>query len=437
MLPTFHINNFKPWAPSPRKPFSLHKTSNTCSPRPKNPPHPKPCHGSPPSTLPLPKHHLPPRPPAEVCVHVSANAQPSTTSSPQHQMREVSIPDSEPKTSLEIPGHDAVSPRNLIPHIPVPDSAPCCDPQGSARVSTEPPAFRGDNAEDGFSSPSILNSDDSLEEFFRLPDAQDGIPIDPVILSDHVPIEDIHLQSSIPQFDNLNIPETTYPYPDPPAIVPISPNHYRQSSERDGSENGATQTSDYLHPDACQQVHHIPPDTGPNLPCPNGAEGNNYIRAAKGAKRKAQQSDGRLRKRCRAQSSLPSSEDSFVALRSHFLSLPLNDRLQFLSWLFEGALPRCNSEALPAARGDAQAKIRRSRPPQGVVQNPGTSRHARGSSRKGMPWSTEEVNLLLKLRKEEGRPWTQVARLFSEQYPGRSQGAIQVFFSTTLSKRVD
>jgi hypothetical protein len=111
---------------------------------------------------------------------------------------------------------------------------------------------------------------------------------------------------------------------------------------------------------------------------------------------------------------MPSSEDSFTALRSHFLSLCLNDRLQFLSWLFEGALPRCNSESLLTARGDAQATIRCSRPLQGVVQDPGTSRDARGSSRKCMPWSTEEVDLLLKLRKDEGWPWTHVARLFSE-----------------------
>lgn len=51
-----------------------------------------------------------------------------------------------------------------------------------------------------------------------------------------------------------------------------------------------------------------------------------------------------------------------------------------------------------------------------------------------MPWSTEEVDLLMKLRKDEGRPWSQVARLFSEQYPGRTQGAIQVYWSTTLKQ---
>lgn len=50
-----------------------------------------------------------------------------------------------------------------------------------------------------------------------------------------------------------------------------------------------------------------------------------------------------------------------------------------------------------------------------------------------MPWSTEEVDHLLTMRKNENWPWT-VTRLFSDKYPGRSSGAIQVFWSTTLNK---
>jgi chitinase len=54
-----------------------------------------------------------------------------------------------------------------------------------------------------------------------------------------------------------------------------------------------------------------------------------------------------------------------------------------------------------------------------------------------MPWSTEEADLLLRLRREEKRPWAEVTRLFSEEFPGRSPGAIQVYWSTNLSKRED
>ena len=66
----------------------------------------------------------------------------------------------------------------------------------------------------------------------------------------------------------------------------------------------------------------------------------------------------------------------------------------------------------------------RSNPPHEIEQN-----QPEGSSRKGMPWSSEEVDLLLKLRKDESRPWSEVTRLFWEQYPGRSSGAMQVFWS--------
>jgi chitinase len=41
-----------------------------------------------------------------------------------------------------------------------------------------------------------------------------------------------------------------------------------------------------------------------------------------------------------------------------------------------------------------------------------------------MAWLAEEEDLLVRLRKDEGRSWSDVTRVFSKQYPGRSQGAI-------------
>ncbi|EQL28257.1 uncharacterized protein BDCG_17553 [Blastomyces dermatitidis ER-3] len=38
---------------------------------------------------------------------------------------------------------------------------------------------------------------------------------------------------------------------------------------------------------------------------------------------------------------LSTEEGSFTGLHSHFLSLQLDERLQFLSWLFEGAMASC------------------------------------------------------------------------------------------------
>jgi hypothetical protein len=49
-----------------------------------------------------------------------------------------------------------------------------------------------------------------------------------------------------------------------------------------------------------------------------------------------------------------------------------------------------------------------------------------------MPWLPEEEDLLVKLRREQGLPWSDVVRLFSEQYLGRTRGSIQVYWSTHL-----
>jgi chitinase len=110
--------------------------------------------------------------------------------------------------------------------------------------------------------------------------------------------------------------------------------------------------------------------------------------------------------------------------------------LQFLSWLFEGALSHCMSDTSQTACEELKAReSRRSSPRPAIDQSRSVCKSVRKSSRKGMPWSTEEVDLLVKLRKDEGRSWSDVTRVLSKQYPGRSQGAIQVYWCTTLSKK--
>jgi hypothetical protein len=49
-------------------------------------------------------------------------------------------------------------------------------------------------------------------------------------------------------------------------------------------------------------------------------------------------------------------------------------------------------------------------------------------SRKGKPWEPDEINLLVKL-KEGGLPWSMIAERFGEQFLGRSQGTMQVYWS--------
>ncbi|KAH1599094.1 hypothetical protein KXX34_007611 [Aspergillus fumigatus] len=413
MLPAFQINNFKPWAPLPAKPFPSHRTLNACSPRTPNPHNPEPCHVPPPSTLPLPKHHLPARPPAEVCVHVTANTQLESEQS------------SFPETS----GHSAAYRRNSVPHVPASDLIRRCDPQDDAGTLTKPPGFRADLA-----SPSSSSSADSLGGFFMLPDApQDNIPIDPVILADLGSWEGNDLLLPGPPADSLINPVTTCLYPEPPAILNSPGNPFGDPAERNGSGNGVIQTSDRER----QQVHLTPHSTDPDPSFPTSIQGKHHIgREPRNSKRKTQKPNSRIRKSSRVRSALGPREGSFPALRSYFVSLPLDDRLQFLSWLFESALSHCMSDTSPTACGEGELRPTYRPSPQPVIeQSPRVIRRNQRSSRKRVPWSIEEEDLLVKLRKDEGRSWSDVTRVFSKQYPGRSQGAIQVFWCTTLSKR--
>ncbi|BCR92561.1 uncharacterized protein ACHE_80461S [Aspergillus chevalieri] len=86
----------------------------------------------------------------------------------------MSVP--EQNTYPETPEHSTTSPHDSAPHFSDLDPISRCDIQDDTDIPIEPPAFWGDSAENALSSPSISSSDDSLEEFFRLPDAQDDIP---------------------------------------------------------------------------------------------------------------------------------------------------------------------------------------------------------------------------------------------------------------------
>ncbi|KAL4759744.1 uncharacterized protein BDW70DRAFT_78109 [Aspergillus foveolatus] len=438
MLPTFPINNFKPWAPPPTKP--LHRTPSIRSLRAPNSPQPKSSHVLPPSTLPLPKHHLPARPPAAVCMNVSASSQPCTPSNSQTQIREISRLESEQSSRPETSEYDTAS-RNSVPHIPAADPNHHCNPQDDTETPAELLAFRGDYTARGLSSPSISSSNDSIEEFLRLPEAQDNnIPIDPVILADLEGWEDLDLQPHAPQADSLITTEKACPYPDPPTILYSQINHSRDPDKRVGGEGGDTQTSDHDHlpTNSRQQAHPSPHSASPKPSFLKGVHGNNHVVKPRSRKRKINQSDSRDSKRLQARSTLPLREDSFTALQSHFMSLPLDDRLQFLSWLFEGALSRCVSDTSSTACEGGEARVTcRSSPQYEMEQNPGACWKDQRSSRNRMPWSREEADLLLRLRKEEKRPWAEVTRLFSVEFPGRSPGAIQVYWSTTLSKKVN
>lgn len=95
-----------------------------------------------------------------------------------------------------------------------------------------------------------------------------------------------------------------------------------------------------------------------------------------------------------------------------------------------------SSKACSVGKGSRQ--LARHWTQNGRVNPKAGNRHStrRGNSRKGMPWSPEEEKLLAELKGEKGLPWSTVTKLFSAQYKGRSQGSIQVYWSTNLKKRL-
>jgi hypothetical protein len=426
MTPTFQVNNFKPWAPPRRKPFSPHRSPYPRSERTSDSPYPRPCHESLPSTLPFPKHHLPVRPPAEVCMNSSTNTRPCAPGE---------IPAEPPSTiSLKKAKHGTTPPRKIAPQTPhasTPDTASHCDSRENTGTPTELPCFPRGITEAVLPSPSISTLDDGLEEIFRLPDTQSTTPIDPAILADDGPWEGSGQCQPVPGCDGAIVSETICPYPEPPPVLHDVAWSRRDYNDNVDSRNDGTQTNDHSHTHGQQELRPFNHNTEPNP-----SHSNNVSEPSTTSKRKRQRSNRQALKRPRVSDKQRTREDSFTVLRSHFLSLPLDGRLQFLSWLFEGVLSGCMLDSVPTCgKEDAQSACRSALSAEGEQKQRDTS-EAHGTSRKGEPWTTKEADLLLKLRNDEKRSWSEVTRLFSDQYPGRSQGSIQVYWSTTLKKRI-
>lgn len=279
---------------------------------------------------------------------------------------------------------------------------------------------------------------------------QTGIPIDPVILTDEFLLESSQLYQDIQDDDILWSSQRDMPCPYPePSIVPHSifdndhlslglidenrPANHRHCGERSRQthpgNNANNAESNESSPRGPRQQH-----------C------NSDVNRTEPRKRLLTGSDERKRrmnKRQRLEETTPSpAGNSCASLRFHFLSLPTNARLEFLSWLFEGALPRCTFEpeisaSIAPAKTTDDTRVRKQvrwATPQGAADSVDNSSTLK-KSRKGMPWLPEEEDLLIELRDTRRLLWSEVTKLFSDQYPGRSQGSIQVYWSTKLKKR--
>ncbi|OJD21880.1 hypothetical protein ACJ73_06780 [Blastomyces percursus] len=289
-----------------------------------------------------------------------------------------------------------------------------------------PPLGRGATGVDS-SSPSIASSDGSLEDFYRLPDLQNNIPIDPAILADDAPWDIIDLHQPVQQGDDLANPKAIYPYPEPPLSMPRDPpNHHQGSGERPDSWNRNSQTDDDTYFLGHRQIHPARCGTDVDVPCSYSTSDDfPSDEQSRRRKRGPQQPEEPAAKRLHVASVSP-VEGSSTALRSHFLSLQLDERLQFLSWLFEGALASCIPDSAPAIWGDENVRPAGRSAPRKV----GETRRERGEGRKGhrdklWRWFPEDDARLLGMM-EERRPWPEIETCF----PERTESALRQRVST-------
>ncbi|KAL4891342.1 hypothetical protein BDV59DRAFT_67446 [Aspergillus ambiguus] len=456
----FHVEAFRPWIPPrhkqiprPRPPHAHdHKAqfplrSNPALPCALYAPAPPHSLDSQPNNQ---QHPLPARPPAEVCVH--ENLRPDIRQSACPELSEEPIPASG--------GPNELSVSELYESPAVFAMRAATSPQAQTQCGS--PASGLNRLGDAVTTDITIGSQWSIQGAAgcRSPSenpassAQQSpglhepavIPIDPAILGEEFPLESNQPHQDIRESGTLwsSQRELPCPYPEPP-IAPHS------IFDNDHLSPGLI---DENRPATHRQCGGRSRQTRPG----NNAESNESSRGPRQQhcnsgvnqteqrKRPSTGSDERKRrrnKRQRIEETSPSlAENSCASLRFHFLSLPTNARLKFLSWLFEGALPRCafepeiSSNSAPAKRTDGtrvRKQVRWATPQEAAdsVDNSNT----RERLRKGMPWLPEEEDLLIDLRNTRRLPWSEVIKLLSDQYPGRSPGSIQVHWCTKLKKR--
>ncbi|KXG49407.1 Chromo domain/shadow [Penicillium griseofulvum] len=78
----------------------------------------------------------------------------------------------------------------------------------------------------------------------------------------------------------------------------------------------------------------------------------------------------------------------------------------------------------------AQSKAFVTRRPHSIAK--GSSTCSNPITRKGLAWSLEEVDFLTKLKAHNNLPWSAIHRRFTQRFPGRSKGSLQVYWSTKM-----
>ncbi|KKZ60151.1 hypothetical protein EMCG_05073 [[Emmonsia] crescens] len=338
-------------------------------------------------------------------------------------------PESTPPPSMprsESPGHGPSYPHDPLQVTPNSPQIVACNTRDPTPPDEPPPLEEGATGP-GPSSPSTASSDRGLEEFPWLPVLQNdnNIPIDPAILADGRPWEASELLPSFWQGNSPAILEAHCLYPEPPLSMFCSaPDHHQGCMEGFDGWNEHAQKDKHPHIQACPQLHPSHLSTETDAPCSSGAAEGSSSKQSKSLKRGAEGLGERTMKQPRIASTLPTL--SFTTVRSHFLSLQLDDRLQFLSWLFEGALASCTPEfnegVQSAACFDYHGEI-------------GPTRHGHSKRRKGQGgklrrWSPEDDARLLSMI-EDRQSWPEIERCF----PGRTEYALRQRQSTLRKRR--
>ncbi|KAE8372394.1 hypothetical protein BDV26DRAFT_297917 [Aspergillus bertholletiae] len=156
-----------------------------------------------------------------------------------------------------------------------------------------------------------------------VPGAQKSLPIDPLILADDGSWEAGDLDQPLSSSDDAKPSETICPYPDPPPLFTSA------LGQRDSVVLGQAKEAQCISSphDRRSVVAGNPP-----RPAHSGEQ-------SKHRKRKLRRPDEPSPKRVQGSNTSVTGGNSFAAFHTHFLSLPLDKRVQFLPWLLEGALP--------------------------------------------------------------------------------------------------
>nr|KMM66937.1 hypothetical protein CPAG_03273 [Coccidioides posadasii RMSCC 3488] len=301
--------------------------------------------------------------------------------------------------SSESPERGPSYPHDPLQVIPNSPRIVACNTQDPTTPPDELPPLEEGATGPGPSSPSTTSSDGSLEGFPSLPVLQNDnhIPIDPAILANGRPWE----ASS--------------------AVRPtITKAVWR-------SLMAGMRMLQRINTLTSRLVHNCTPPTSALRPMhPAPAVWVKALAANSRGVSSEEQRDWKNRPQSSLELLLHYLPIPSFTVRSHFLSLQLDERLQFLSWLFEGALASCTTEfnegAKSAACLDDHGEI-------------GPTRHGHSKRRKGhggklSQWSPEDGARLLSMI-EDRQPWPEIARCFLE----RTESALRQRLFTLRKRR--